>query len=151
MFSQTAEYAIRAIVWLADRTDLKPLGVQPIANGTQVPPSYLPKVLQGLSRAGLVASRRGVGGGYHLTRAPEQVTVLEVINAVDPIRRIEGCPLGLADHRERLCAMHARLDHTVALVEEALRGSTIADLLATTDRPQPMKEDQHRRVLPVVS
>ena len=54
MLSQTSEYALRAVVWLADSPGSKPVGVQPIAAGTQVPASYLPKVLQGLTRAGLV-------------------------------------------------------------------------------------------------
>ncbi len=150
MFSQTAEYALRAVVWLADQDDAKPLGVQPIAAGTQVPASYLSKVLQGLSRAGLVASRRGVGGGYSLTREPTDITVLDVINAVDPIQRIHGCPLGLESHQHQLCAMHARLDEAARLVEESLRNSTIAELLNTSTRPQPMKETASIRSLPVV-
>ncbi|MCH9651001.1 MAG: Rrf2 family transcriptional regulator [Deltaproteobacteria bacterium] len=140
MFSRTAEYALRAVVWLADRTDSSPLGVQPIAAGTQVPQSYLAKVLQELSQAGLVSSRRGVGGGYFLTRLPAEITVLDVINAVDPLQRITGCPLGLKSHRHAMCAMHARLDKAAALVEETLRASTIEELLRTPERPQPMKE-----------
>ncbi len=140
MFSQTAEYALRAVVWLADREDHQPLGVRHIAVGTQVPASYLSKVLQELSRAGLVSSRRGVGGGFTLRRPPEEITVLDVVNAVDPIRRIRGCPLGLESHGERLCGMHARLDRALQRVEEMLGESTIADILHTEERPQPMKE-----------
>ena len=140
MFSQTAEYAIRAVVWLADRTEQRPLDVRSIAAGTQVPPSYLSKVLQELSRAGLVSSRRGVGGGHQLARNPEQITVLEVVNAVDPIRRIRGCPLGLKSHRHRLCGMHARLDQALAQVEETLGRSTIDELITSESRPHPMKE-----------
>lgn len=150
MFSQTSEYAIRAVVWLADCGDPGPQGLQPIAAGTQVPESYLPKVLQELVRAGLVRSRRGVGGGYSLGRPATEITVLEVINAVDPIRRIEGCPLGLESHQTRLCAMHARLDRAAELVEEALRASTIAELLRDGDRPTPMKESPRGRSLPTV-
>lgn len=140
MFSQTAEYALRAIVWLADRDDHQPLGVRHIAAGTQVPASYLSKVLQELSRAGLVSSRRGVGGGFSLNREPSEITVLDVVNAVDPIRRIRGCPLGLKSHGQRLCGMHARLDDALSRVEAMLGESTIADILSTEARPQPMKE-----------
>ncbi len=150
MFSQTAEYALRAVVCLADRTDSMPVGVKTIATATKVPPSYLSKVLQGLTRAGWVFSRRGVGGGYSLTRKPSEITVLDVINAVDPIRRITGCPLGLESHRNTLCAMHARLDKAAGLVEETLKSSTIEDLLATPSRPRPMKESPADRSLPVV-
>ncbi len=140
MFSQTAEYALRAVVWLADSDDDVPLGVQKIAAGTQVPACYLSKVLQALSRDGLVVSRRGVGGGHRLARPPSEITVLDVIKVVDPIKRIKGCPLGLESHSTRLCGMHHRLDHALGQVEEILSQSTIADLLKTTDRPYPMKE-----------
>lgn len=140
MFSKTVEYALRAVVWLAASSDGEPLGVKQIAEGTQVPPSYLSKVLQGLARAGLVTSRRGVGGGHRLARAPSEITVLEVVDAVEPIPRIRGCPLGLETHRHRLCAMHARLDRAFQLVEETLGESTIEEILATSDRPPPMQE-----------
>lgn len=142
MFSQTSEYAVRAVVWLASDAGDGWLGVKQIADGTQVPESYLSKVLQGLSRAGLVTSRRGVGGGHRLARGPSEITVLEVVNTVDPIQRIEGCPLGLASHAGRLCAMHAKLDQAMSLVEQTLAESTIADLLSTPERPQPMRDGE---------
>lgn len=65
-----------------------------------------------------------------MAREPKDVSVLEVINAVDPIRRITTCPLGLAAHGTRLCALHARLDAATAHVESSFGNTTIADLLA---------------------
>lgn len=73
-------------------------------------------------------------------RPPSEITVLDIINAVDPIQRIKGCPLGLESHRGRLCGMHMRLDRAMKLVEETLEQSTIADILNTPERPQPMRE-----------
>ena len=78
------------------------------------------------------------------------MTVLDVIQVVDPLQRITGCPLGIKSHRKKLCAMHARLDQAVALVEEALAASTIQDLISTPQRPQPMKESRASSQLPVV-
>ena len=57
-----------------------------------------------------------------------ELTVFDVLQAVDPIRRIRGCPLGLKGH-VNLCPLHRRLDHAMGLVEEALKQSTIAELL----------------------
>ena len=138
MFSQTAEYALRAVVWLADHVDDGPAGHSVIAEDAKVPPTYLAKVLQSLAKAKIVSSRRGVGGGYTLNHDPSELTVLDVVNAVDPIKRIHGCPLKLASHGKKLCGMHSRLDNAVALVEVALRESTIADILGETSRPKPM-------------
>lgn len=140
MFSQTQEYALRAVIWLANHIDEGPIGNVRIAAETAVPPSYLSKVLQALARTEILSSRRGVGGGFQLTRPPEELTVLEVVNAVDPIRRISTCPLRLKTHGSHLCPMHARLDSAMALVEDALGQSTIRDIMWEPGRPMPLVE-----------
>jgi Rrf2 family transcriptional regulator, nitric oxide-sensitive transcriptional repressor len=137
MISQTAEYALRAMVNLAQH-DGTPRTTRQIAEATQVPEGYLSKVLQGLSRSGLVVSQRGLGGGSVLARPTSQISVLDVVQAVDPLPRITRCPLGLAEHGERLCSLHSRLDQAVATVEEAFRGSTLADLLNEAEPVQPL-------------
>ncbi|MGH7140821.1 MAG: RrF2 family transcriptional regulator, partial [Pirellulales bacterium] len=93
MISQTAEYALRAIVYLADQSET-PQTTQQIAEVTRVPAGYLAKVMQGLSRAGLVRAQRGLHGGFTLAVSAKKLTVLDVVRAVDPLRRIEHCPLG---------------------------------------------------------
>jgi Rrf2 family protein len=132
MFSQTAEYALRAVVYLASRPAAAQT-TQQIAEATRVPAGYLSKVLQGLARAGVVHAQRGLHGGFTLALPPERLTVLDVLQAVDPIRRIRSCPLGLKGH-VNLCPLHRRLDNALAMVEDALRSSTIAELLAEPDR-----------------
>ena len=128
MFSQTAEYALRAVAYLGEQAPEARTTGQ-IAKATQVPAAYLSKVIQALSRAGVVRSRRGIGGGVALAIEPEELTILNVINAVDPIRRIRSCPLGLAAHGVRLCPMHSRLDDALAVVEETFRDTTLAEIL----------------------
>jgi Rrf2 family protein len=112
-----------------------------IAKLTRVPHDYLSKVLQGLSKAGMVVSQRGVGGGFVLTRSLDDLTVLDVINAVDPIRRIAHCPLLLAAHRKQLCSLHKRIDEGIALMERLFDGTTIAELLADGNPSQPLCEE----------
>ena len=129
MLSQTAEYALRAMVHLAVQ-DGTPRTTLDIAEGTKVPAGYLSKVMQALARAELVVSQRGLGGGFTLSRPPDQISALEVINAVDPIRRINRCPLGLDEHREQLCPLHRRIDNTIAAVEHAFRASTLEEMAA---------------------
>jgi Rrf2 family nitric oxide-sensitive transcriptional repressor len=96
--------------------------------------------MQGLARAGVVESRRGVRGGFRLSRPATKITLLDVVNAVEPLPRIKGCPLGLKSHAHTLCAVHARLDEAMAQVEEVLSSSTIADLIAEPSRPRPLLE-----------
>lgn len=137
MLSQTVEYALRAATYLAtvpgqSRT------VDQIADATHVPVAYLAKVLQQLAREKLVVSRRGAGGGFALARAPKTVRILEVVQAVDPIRRITTCPLGLTAHGKRLCPLHRRLDAALAEMEQAFAASTLAEILAEPTRSVPL-------------
>ena len=137
MLSQTVEYALRAVVHLASEAPAGRTTAQ-IAQATRVPRAYLSKVLQSLGRAGIVHSQRGLGGGMTLTKSPDQLTILEVVNAVEPIQRIRTCPLGLAAHGVQLCPLHRRLDNALALVEEALESSTLAEVLAEPTRSKPL-------------
>jgi Rrf2 family transcriptional regulator, nitric oxide-sensitive transcriptional repressor len=137
MFSQTVEYALRAVVYLAQQAP-NARTTEQIATATHVPQAYLAKVLQSLSHADLVRSQRGVGGGMGLRRDPDQINLLDVVNAVDPIRRIRECPLGLASHGIRLCPLHKRLDNALALVEDAFRRTNLAELLAEPTHSVPL-------------
>lgn len=127
MISQTAEYALRAIMHLAGQIDA-PQTTQQIAEVTRVPTFYLAKVMLCLSRSGLVRAQRGIHGGFTLAVSPTELTVLDVVQAVDPLRRIERCPLGIVSHKS-LCPLHRGLDNAVAMVEKAFGSSTIAELL----------------------
>jgi Rrf2 family nitric oxide-sensitive transcriptional repressor len=137
MISQTVEYALRAVVLLANSVPAARTTAE-IAEATQIPPAYLVKVLQSLTRAGILSSRRGAGGGVALTRAPDVLTVLDVVNAIEPVARITTCPLGIKDHGMRLCALHARLDEAMAATEDAFRQTTMAELLADSNPSSPL-------------
>jgi len=137
MISQTTEYALRAMVHLADQAEV-PLTTPQIADTTKVPVGYLAKVLGSLAKAGLVRSQRGLHGGFMIALPAEKVTVLDVINAVDPIQRITTCPLGLKAHGKKLCPHHKRLDNAMAQVETAFANSTLADLLADPSPSKPL-------------
>ena len=137
MFSQTVEYALRAVVYLADQAP-EPRTTEQIAVATRVPRAYLSKVLQSLSRGGIVHSQRGLGGGMTLVGPAVELTILEVVNAVEPLQRIRSCPLGLSAHGVRLCPLHRRLDDAMAQVEEAFAHTTLAEILAEPSRSVPL-------------
>ena len=137
MISQTVEYALRATVHLASKSPSAQTTDQ-IAEATQVPRAYLSKVLQSLSRAKLVHAQRGLGGGMTLTKLAAKITILEVVNAVEPIQRIRTCPLELAAHGVHLCPLHQRLDNAMETVEAAFRQTTVAEILAEPTRSIPL-------------
>lgn len=137
--SQTAEYALRAVVWLAQNPGV-PQTTQQLAAGTHVSVSYLPKVLQPLGRAGILTSQRGINGGYSLARDPEDLSVLEIISCVDPIQRISSCPLKLTTHTGGLCPLHTMLDDVIADTERRFAETTIGALLRRDTGLKPLCE-----------
>jgi Rrf2 family transcriptional regulator, nitric oxide-sensitive transcriptional repressor len=129
MISRTAEYALRAAIALAQNPHA-PLTCLQISEITRISHDYLSKVLHSLARAGIVSSQRGKHGGFALVSPPNAVSLLSVISAVDPIRRIHTCPLELKSHAHTLCSLHRRLDQALAAVETAFSETSLADLLA---------------------
>jgi Rrf2 family protein len=138
MIPKTAEYALRAVVVLA-RDPERAYPAEQIARVTQVPRRYAHKVLQALVQAGLVRSQSGPGGGYELVCSPKEVTILDVVGAVEPIPRIRRCPLGLAEHTS-LCPLHQELDKACAATERAFARVTIAQLLNQSAGTPPLCE-----------
>ncbi|TWT47092.1 HTH-type transcriptional repressor NsrR [Thalassoglobus neptunius] len=137
MLSQTVEYALRAVVYLASVSPEGKTTAQ-IAEATKVPQAYLSKVMQGLRGEGILNSQRGVGGGISLAVSPETLTILDVVNAVEPIGRIKTCPLDLPSHGEHLCPLHARMDQAFQVMEEAFRKTTLAEILADPNPSIPL-------------
>lgn len=138
MISQSAEYALRAAVCLASHPAER-LSTARVAEETKVPAGYLAKVLQALARAGLVTSIPGRAGGFVLAREPAAITVLDVVNAVEPVRRIDSCPLGRKSHTS-LCPLHRRLDEAAATVEKAFADTSLAEILSDPSSVRPLCE-----------
>lgn len=137
MISQTAEYALRAIVHLA-QTHPRPQTAAAIAERTRVPVPYLSKVMQSLARAGFVSSQRGLHGGFTLLRNTSSFSVLDVISAVEPLRHIRTCPLDDAGAREGLCHLHSQLEEATVRMEEVYAATLIEQLLDPNDGRRPM-------------
>ncbi|MBY0113124.1 MAG: Rrf2 family transcriptional regulator [Phycisphaerales bacterium] len=141
MHSLTAEYALRAMSCLAMHgSTLVPTTT--LATQTKVPSNYLAKVLQQLAAAGLITGRRGVGGGYKLSRPNTEIKLLDVINAVDPVQRITSCPLGLTNHGSYLCPLHRKADQAAAAVIDIYKGVSLADLLMDPKSNKPLCDEE---------
>ena len=136
MLSQTVEYALRAMVYLAT-THPEPATNRDVAEACQVPADYLAKILHQIRQAGLVSAKRGKRGGYVLSDPPAQITLLAVVDSVDPIPRVLSCPRALAEHCEELCPLHRFLDDEAVRLRESLQAQTIEDLAKGTPRTFP--------------
>jgi Rrf2 family protein len=130
MISQTAEYALRAAVHLAGRTDTRPATAKEIADAVDVPVNYLHKILRMLRRHGLLTARRGSNGGFGLAKPPDSISVLDVLTAAEfELPRIKRCPLGLPCHPD-LCPLHRLLDTQMKRIEQVFAATSLRDLMS---------------------
>lgn len=141
MISQTVEYALRAIVTIAQQEG-RPCTAKKIAEITQVPLPYLSKLMQGLVRGGVVNSQRGLHGGFVLTKEPDKFSILDIVNVVEPIKRIHECPLRIHAHGTNLCPLHRKLDKAIEATETIFRETTLADMLSQPGSVTPLCEEQ---------
>jgi Rrf2 family iron-sulfur cluster assembly transcriptional regulator len=127
--STRGDYAARALLSLALHSSHRPTSVKEIAERTTLPQPYLEQILLAVKGAGLVRSKRGVGGGYVLAREPERITLAEIVSAV------EGPQLPLEEHPDH-CEGHCILQEVWVCVSEETRRYleqvTLADLVART-------------------
>lgn len=108
MFSKTCEYAIRAVLFIAQKSeDGSKVGIREIAKGIDSPEHFIAKILQDLSRKGLVQSQKGPSGGFYLDKNSMRATLADVVRVVDGDKIFSGCALGLKQCSEaKPCPVH---------------------------------------------
>lgn len=122
MFSQTVEYALRAMVQLAVDSSGQST-TKDIAAKAKVPSAYLAKVLQSMRRGGLIHSRRGVGGGVTLTKPANKISLLDIIDAVEPLKRTPAKKVATAAQLQK------SMDTAVDQLRSTFAGESLADML----------------------
>lgn len=148
-YSSGVEYGIHSLMCMVDsKGDARDMSVREIAALQSVPYDYLAKIFTRLSKAGLVRSIEGKGGGFQLARPAEHITVLDVVNAIDGDKRIFEC----REIRQRLavfdeqppewacvgvCGVRSVMDAAQQRMEEALSQHTILDLARKMYRKAP--------------
>lgn len=128
---QTAEYALRAVLFIAAAGDERPVRVEEIATALDVPRNYLSKTLHQLARAGVLDSWRGPRGGFRLADSPDRTTLASV---VAPFGKSTGtgCLLGRSECRDdRPCSAHARWVGVAVAMRAFFAETTVADLTRT--------------------
>jgi Rrf2 family iron-sulfur cluster assembly transcriptional regulator len=131
ILSQTAIYAIRATLCLADHDPAERVTVDDIAGRLDVPRNYLSKILHVLGRAGILSSTRGPGGGFQLARPPSEVLLFEVVEHFDQLEDKPSCLLGRPECSDRNpCSAHERWRCVSKAVIEFFHCTSIADLSA---------------------
>jgi len=143
ILSRASEYAIRAMVYMAERGGDQPTQLKNIAEAESIPFHFLAKTMQVLTRIRLVKSFRGPRGGFTLMKRPEQVFLYEIVNAFDAISQWETiCILGINPcSDEVVCPLHEDWKPIKEEIFKMFQEKTLADLVGQiTAKREKLKE-----------
>jgi len=126
MITREADYAIRAVLYLSSQADGRLVATSELAAEMLVPYRFLRRIVQRLVDGGLVEAQRGKGGGVRLTRASREISLLDVLQTVDPKALCVNLCLDDRDACERapFCAVRPCLDELQGRLASELRGVT---------------------------
>ncbi|SDZ98495.1 transcriptional regulator, BadM/Rrf2 family [Desulfuromusa kysingii] len=130
VITRATEYAVRTVLYLAQQPTNEIVLKKDICRTQDVTPAFLTKILQPLIKAGIVSSQRGVGGGFLLAKDPNEITMLDILQAEEGQLKLNHC---LVDtefcHRDGYCSAHEVWQITQLKMAEILNDHTIADLV----------------------
>lgn len=130
MLSQTSEYALRAVIFLAMTDSEEPVKLERIAESLEVPRNYLSKTLHLLARAGVLGSGRGKRGGFWLAIPADELTLAAVVEPFEASTLSRRCLLGHGEcSDETACAVHDRWKPIAEAMRELFGRTTVGDLL----------------------
>lgn len=129
--TRTTDYAIRAVIFLANQKGDRPVPAATIAREQEIPDIYVSKVLQALARSGLVVTRAGRSGGAMLQRKPEDISLLDIIEAMEGPVYLNRCMVrSRACSRDKHCPMHPFWKDLQKTLTDRLRHATIDQFVA---------------------
>jgi Rrf2 family protein len=145
MISQTAEYAVRATLYLARVNATRPVPAETIAAALGAPANYMSKTLNQLARVGIVGGVRGPAGGFRLLVPPARLTVARIVDTFDGPRANPICLLGDRPcSSRRPCEAHHRWTAMTGAMHAPMADTTLADLLRD-EGAQPRRERKSSR------
>jgi Rrf2 family protein len=134
MLSQTAEYALRTVVFVAGQGD-RPVRIDEMASALGIPRNYLSKTVHRLARGGVLRSARGRGGGFRLARPADQLGLLDVIAPFDQVGAERRCLLGREVCSDLTpCEAHTRWKKVAAHLAAFFSQTTVGDLVTRSSR-----------------
>ncbi len=129
MFSKTCEYAIKAMIFVAQKSKEETrVGVKEIAKGTDSPEHFIAKIMQELGRKRLVQSIKGPNGGFYMTERDLKISISDIVKAMDGDKLYSDCVLGLkACSEKNPCPVHFEFKEIKKRLIHMIENNTIGD------------------------
>lgn len=142
--TRRGDYGLIASLYLARQKPGKLVQIHEIASSCDLPEPFLAQIMRLLVRAGIVQSKKGVGGGFALARTPQEITFLDVLEALEGSVAVNRCqdPAQSCGHEGR-CSMEFVWNQAQRALVEVLKGTKLADALCTGCFPFQTDGQQH--------
>lgn len=136
MFSKACEYGIRAMLYIARKSkEGGRVGIREISKAIDSPEPFLAKILQDLSRKGLVLSIKGPNGGFYMNNAHLRISLADIVTAIDGDQLFNGCGLGLkACNEKKPCPIHYEFKAIRSSLKDMLQATALEEFTGSLDK-----------------
>lgn len=136
IFSRQCEYALQAVVYLALKEDGERVSIKDLAKTLSIPYHFLGKIMQDLTRKGLLVSEKGPLGGFALVKPASQITLFDIVNAIDGDDFLRTCVMGFPEcSKKHPCAIHAQWESLRDGVYAMLIKKSIEEVAKEMNKP----------------
>lgn len=137
IFSRQCEYAIQGVLYLALKPQGEMTSIKELTKRLDIPYHFLGKILQRLAQKGLLVSLKGPAGGFALSKLPKEITLFDVVDAVDGSDFTRKCVLGFAEcSGKNPCSVHSTWGRTRDEIYQMLISKTISEMAKDMKKPE---------------
>jgi Rrf2 family iron-sulfur cluster assembly transcriptional regulator len=141
IFSRRCEYALQAVLYLALKPGGERTSIKELTKHVKLPSPFLAKILQDLTRKGLLVSSKGPHGGFALGKPPRDITLFHVVEAIDGVAFTNGCVLGFMECSSVTpCAMHNEWKPIRDRIQSSLASQDVAAMARQMQKPEYLEQ-----------
>jgi len=137
LFSRQCEYALQAVMYLALKPDGEKTSIRELTKKLEIPYHFLAKILQNLTYKGLLVSQKGPTGGFALAKSPREISLFDIVEAVDGTGFTTGCVMGFPEcSGKNPCAIHDMWREMRERLQATLADKNIAQMARGMKKPE---------------
>jgi len=137
IFSRQCEYAMQAVLYLALKRENEMTSIKELTKKLEIPYHFVAKILQDLTRKGLLFSHKGPAGGFRLALPAKEITLLQIVEAIDGLSFMEKCVFGFPDcSGDEPCSVHKEWHDVKEKIKKMLATKSILEMAGTTQKHQ---------------
>jgi len=137
IFSRQCEYALQAVLYLALKPQDELTSIRELTKKLEIPYHFVAKILQDLTKKGLLISHKGPSGGFGLKKSADEITILQIVEAIDGLSFMNNCVLGFPEcSNDTPCAVHKQWGEIREVIHQMLASKSILEMAEDTKKPQ---------------